>query len=73
MHSLELVHMHVRMFATYGYNPVIYACILPYFQQYFATVPESHEYYKIQIMQSLNEPNTGEDSSVKHIFYISAK
>ena len=30
-----------------------------YFQQYFVTVPESHEYYKIQIMQSLNEPNTG--------------
>ena len=30
-----------------------------YFQQYFVTVPESHEYEKIQIMQLLNEPNTG--------------
>ena len=30
--------------------------MLAYFQQYFVTVPESHEYGKVQIMQSLNEP-----------------
>ena len=29
-----------------------------YIQQHFVTVPE-YEYYKIQIMKSLNEPNTG--------------
>ena len=47
--------------------------MLAYFQQYFVTIPESHEYYKIQIMQSLNEPNTGSDSNVKHIYCISLK
>ena len=30
-----------------------------YFQQYFIKVSESNQYEKIQIMQSLNEPNTG--------------
>ena len=30
--------------------------MLAYFQQYFVTVLESHEYGKVQIMQSLNEP-----------------
>ena len=41
-----------------------------YFQQYFVTVPESHEYYKIQIMQSLNEP-TQVKTQVLNIFTIS--
>ena len=38
-----------------------------YFQQYFVTVPESHEYEKVQIKQSLNELNTGQ---TQIIFYI---
>ena len=28
-HSQELVYVHVRMFAAYRYDPVIYACVLP--------------------------------------------
>ena len=37
-----------------------------YFQQYFIQVSESNEYEKIQIMQSLNEPNTGKTQILEH-------
>ena len=46
----------MHMFAAYRYGLVIYGCILP---TVFCHSTESHEYEKIQIMQLLNEPNTG--------------
>ena len=41
-------------------------CMPAYFQQYFITVSESNEYEKMQIMQSLNEPNTGKTQILEH-------
>ena len=38
-----------------------------YFQQYFIKVSESNEYEKIQIMQSLNEPNTGKTQILEQL------
>ena len=57
-HSLGLVYVHVGMFTAYRY--MAWGFMLAYFQQYFIIVPESDEYKKIQIMQSLNEPKTGQ-------------
>ena len=43
--------------------------MLAYFQKYFITVPESHEFENIQIMQSLKEPNTAQ-TQMLDIFII---
>ena len=57
---MALVHVHVPLIDMAQY------CMPAYFQQYFITVSESNEYEKMQIMQSLNEPNTGKTQILEH-------
>lgn len=65
--------MHVCMFTAYRYDQVSYACILPTVFCHSTLISWIPKNTNELIMQSLNEPNRGYDSNVKHIYYISAK